>query len=288
MLTALAPAAAPETHTQSTSLGDVAYWDVGAPDSSEVRILLHGLPTSKELWLPVLDAMPEGRTVVVDLLDFGQSSAIDPFTLDHRKRAQAIDELRGELGINTFDLIAHDLGASVAVDYMGLFSDRVEQLVLMSAPVYPDFEEPVVVDLVRKRWLGMPLLRLMPRLLYRRTILHGLVHKSALDDVQMSAFKRDYAGRPGKERMWQSLSWGTPEEMFAGYPDILQDIAIPTLLIHGQHDPYIPLEHAHRMDEDIPDSKLVIIERGAHFLPIDTPQEVAAALSAFLTPEETP
>jgi len=261
---------------------------VGAPDSSEVRILLHGLPTSKELWLPVLDALPEGRTVVVDLLDFGQSSAIDPFTLDHRKRAQAIDELRGELGINTFDLIAHDLGASVAVDYMGQFSDRVEHLVLMSAPVYPDFEEPVVVELVRKRWLGMPLLRLMPRLLYRRTIQRGLVHKAALDDVQMSAFKRDYAGRSGKERLWQSLSWGTPEEMFAGYPDILQDIAVPTLLIHGQHDPYIPLEHAHRMDEDIPDSELVIIERGAHFLPIDTPQEVAAALSAFLAPEETP
>lgn len=288
LLTAMAPAATPETHTQSTSLGDVAYWDIGAPDSSEVRILLHGLPTSKELWINVLDALPAGRTVVVDLLDFGQSSAIDPFTLDHRKRAQAIDELRGELGINTFDLIAHDLGASVAVDYLDQFGDRVERLVLMSAPVYPDFAEPAVVDLVRKRWIGMPLLRLMPRVLYRRTLLRGLVHNSALDDVQMSAFKRDYSSRAGKERLWQSLSWGTPEEMFAAYPEILKRIAAPTLLIHGQHDPYIPLEHAHRMDEDIPDSELVIIERGAHFLPIDTPQEVAAALSAFLTSEEAP
>lgn len=288
LLTALAHAATPETHTQSTSLGDVAYWDVGEQDSDTVRILLHGLPTSKELWSEVLDALPPGRTVVVDLLDFGQSSAIDPFTLDHRKRAQAIDELRGELGINTFALIAHDLGASVAVDYMDQFGDRVERLVLMSSPVYPDFAEPMVVDLVRKRWIGMPLLRLMPRVLYRRTILRGLVHNSALDDTQMSAFKRDYAGRAGKERMWQSLSWGTPEEMFAEYPDILKDIVVPTLLIHGRSDPYIPLEHAHRMDEDIPDSELVIIERGAHFLPIDTPEEVAAALTAFLLPQESP
>ena len=286
--TMLAHAATPETHTRSTSLGDVAYWDVGTLDSSEVRILLHGLPTSKELWLPVLDALPEGRTVVVDLLDFGQSSAIDPFTLDHPKRAQAIDELRGELGINTFDLIAHDLGASVAVNYMALFGDRVEGLVLMSAPVYPDLVEPVMIELARKRWLGMPMLRLMPRLLYRQLILRGLVHKSALDEVQVSAFTRDYARRAGKERLWQNLSWGTPAEMFTDYPSIIQDIGIPTLLIHGKYDPYIPIEHAHRMDEDIPDSELVIIERGAHFLPIDTPQEVAAALSAFLAPEETP
>ena len=42
------------------------------------------------------------------------------------------------------------------------------------------------------------------------------------------------------------------------------------------------------MDDDIPDAALVIIERGAHFLPIDTPEEVAAALSAFLSPEERP
>jgi pimeloyl-ACP methyl ester carboxylesterase len=280
----MADAATPPTQTRSTSLGDVAYWDVGDAESDDVRILLHGLPTSKELWIDVLDGLPEGRTIVVDLLDFGQSSAIDPATLTHPLRARAIDELRGELGINTFTLIAHDLGASVAVDYMDRYGDRVERLVLMSPPVYPDFEEPAVVELVRKRWIGMPLLRLMPRTLYRRAIRKGLVHKSALSDIQMQAFLRDYDGLAGKERMWRNLSWGTPEEMFAGYPAILKDLAVPTLLIHGAQDPYIPLEHARRMDEDIPHSTLVVIDRGAHFLPMDTPDEVAAAISAFLAP----
>lgn len=284
LLTAPISAATPTTLSQSTSLGEVAYWDLGDPESKDVRVLIHGLPTSKELWVNVIDKLPEGRTVVVDLLDFGESSAVDPFNLDHPRRAQAIDELRGELGINTFTLIAHDLGASVAIDYMDQFGDRIESLVLLSSPVYPDFQEPGVVDLVRQRWIGMPLLRVMPRVLYRQTIRKGLVHKAALDDFQMSAFLRDYDGRSGKERMWQNLSWGTPEEMFADYPDIMKDIAVPTLLLHGQQDPFIPLEHARRMDEDIPDSTLIIIETGAHFLPIDTPDEVAEAISVFLSP----
>ena len=286
LLAASLLAAPPTTSVQTTSLGDVAYWDVGEPDSARVLILLHGLPTSKELWIEVLDELPEGRIVVVDLLDFGESSAVDAFTLDHSKRAQAIDELRGELGINTFTLIAHDLGSSVAVDYMGQFGDRVEKLVLMSSPVYPDFEEPGVVDLARKRAIGMTLLRLMPRVLYKATIRRGLVHKSALDSYQTAAFVRDYGGRAGKERLWLSLSWGTPEEMFADYPDIMKRITVPTLVIHGQEDPFIPIEHAHRMDEDIPDSTLVLIDNGAHFLPIDTPAEVAAAISAFVAPTE--
>ena len=141
--------------------------------------------------------------------------------------------------MNTFTLVAHDLGASVAIDYMGQFGDRVEKLVLMSSPVYPDFEEPAVVDLVRKRWIGMPLLRLMPRVMYRRAIRKGLVHKTTLDAFQMEAFARDYRGVAGKERMWQNLSWGTPSEMFADYPEIMKDIAVPTLIIQGRHDPYI-------------------------------------------------
>jgi len=180
LLAAPIDAATPITHTQSTSLGDVACWDIG-------------------------DAQ----------------GATDPFTLQHARRAQAM-------------------------------------------------------------------LRLMPRMLYRRSILKGLVHRSALDSHQMEVFLRDDDDRSGKERLWQNISRGTPKEMFATCPDIMKNIAVPTLLIHGQHDPCIPIEHAHRMDEDIPDSELVIIEHGAHFLPIDTPEEVAGVISAFLAPEEAP
>ena len=69
--------------------------------------------------------------------------------MTHKQRADVLDELRSHLKLETFILVAHDLGASVAMDYMGKYGQHVAQLVLMSPPVYPDFQEPRVVKMVR-------------------------------------------------------------------------------------------------------------------------------------------
>ncbi|MFT4978451.1 MAG: haloalkane dehalogenase [Myxococcota bacterium] len=284
LLIAAALAAPPETRVTPTSLGTVAWLDArerGEPEQT-VAVFVHGLPTSKELWLDVLDAMPDQPAIAVDLLDFGESRAGDPEGLDHTLRAQALDELCESLGLEQIILVAHDLGSSVAVDYMGAYGQRVERLALMSSPVYPDFEEPGVVDLVRKRWLGLPLLRIAGRAMYRSTLRKGLHNKDRYTDREDAVFRRDYSGWKGKRRMWDNLSWGTPEVFFADYPAIMKGIAVPTLVLHGAQDPFIPLVHAHRLDADIPDSELIIIEGAAHFIPLDVPLAVAEALTAFI------
>jgi 2-hydroxymuconate-semialdehyde hydrolase len=70
--------------------------------------------------------------------------------------------------------------------------------------------------------------------------------------------------------------------VFRDYPAILRAIPAPTLLIHGRRDPYIPLADSLRALEVIPAAKLVVVDEGAHFLPIDTPEEVGHALNRFL------
>lgn len=287
LLALISAALAYPVRSTDTPLGTVAWLDArdrGASDQA-VAVFVHGLPTSKELWIDVLDAMPEQPAIAVDLLDFGQSSARAPLVLDHRKRAEALDDLLDALGLEKVILVAHDLGASVAIDYMGLHGERVERLALLSSPVYPDFDEPGVVDLVRKRWLGMPLLRLSGRAMYRATLRRGLYNEDRYTAREDALFDRDYGGAAGKRRMWQNLWWGTPEAFFAGYPEIMKSIAVPVLLLHGAQDPFIPLIDAHRMDADIPDSELIILDRAAHFLPLDVPERVAAALAAFFTAE---
>jgi len=271
-----------------TSLGTVSWLDArdrGDPEATVV-VFLHGLPTSKELWLDVLDAMPEQPAIAVDLLDFGESRARDPAALDHTARALAVEELCASLGLEQIILVAHDLGSSVAIDYMEAHGDRVERLALLSSPVYPDFEEPDVVSLVRKRWIGMPLLRLAGPAIYRSTLKRGLHNPERYTDREHDLFHRDYSGGAGKRRMWQNLWWGTPDEMFAGYPAVMRDISVPTLVLHGAQDPFIPTAHAHRMDRDIPDSELIIIEGAGHFIPLDVPDAVAGALSDFLSAED--
>jgi pimeloyl-ACP methyl ester carboxylesterase len=58
----------------------------------------------------------------------------------------------------------------------------------------------------------------------------------------------------------------------------------PTLVVWGAEDRVLPPAFAHRFAELIPGAAdPVLIEGAAHFLQEDRPDEVAAAIRAFLT-----
>lgn len=260
--------------------GRVAYRR--RPGGTQPVLLVHGLPTAKELWDPVTAHLAPGlATVAVDLLDYGESAKVGR-SLTHRQRAATLDELRAHLGWEQFALVAHDLGASVAVDYMGEFGRFVSRLVLLSPPVYPDFVEPFIVKLFRLPGLGEAGVLLLKRAALALAIRRGLVHRDGYSAAFERALLSAYAGAAGRAALMRNLRWGRPHTVFADYPAILRRVTCPTLVIQGRRDPYIPYDHAVRLTRDVADARLVTVEDGAHFLPIDTPQAVAAALNDFL------
>lgn len=48
--------------------------------------------------------------------------------------------------------------------------------------------------------------------------------------------------------------------------DRLGEIAMPTLVIHGDHDPVFPLGHAEALRREIPDGELLVLEQAGHLL----------------------
>lgn len=271
-----------------SSFGWLAYQDTETEASPIV--LIHGLPTCKELFHPVLPHLNQNfRLIAVDLNDYGESEKLPQFTskkpgegMTHKQRAHVLDELRAHLGFDTFILVAHDLGASVAIDYMGSYAQHVEKLVLMSPPVYPDFREPGVVKLVRMPYVGEALTAVLQSFLLHNSISRGLVNKSNYTSELRAAMAKPFESKAGRAALLRNLRWGRPTVFFADYPRIITEMSTPTLIIHGQQDPFIPLSHARRLQKDIANAQLVVIEDGAHFLPIDTPEQVAKAINNFL------
>lgn len=271
-----------------SSFGRFAYTDTKT--GTLPIILMHGLPTCKELFLPVLPHLNQNfQLITVDLNDYGESEKLPQFTskkpgkgMTHKQRADVLDELRLHLGLETFILVAHDLGASVAMDYMGKYEQHVNQLVLMSPPVYPDFQEPTVVKIVRSPYLGEILTAVLQNLLLHNSLSKGLVNKNNYTADLRAAMVKPFHGKTGRAALLRNLRWGRPAEFFADYPHIMQEINTSTLIIQGKQDPFIPLSHAQRLQKDITNAQLVIIENGAHFLPIDTPEQVAEAINEFI------
>ncbi len=264
----------------TSSHGRIQFTD--SQNGRQPIIFMHGLPTAKELWQPMLPYLTAHyRCITFDLNDYGQSEKIGR-PISHKQRADVLDELRAHLGLPQFTLVAHDLGSSVAVDYMGKYGQFVQNLVVMSPPVYPDFKEPAIVKLVRIRGLGAMLVRMIRPLLFNIGIKQGLVHKQNFTPDLLHAFADPFANKAGQAALLRNLRWGRPFQVFREYPQIIQTIAVPTLIIQGRHDPYIPHNQVERMHQMIADSKLVYIEDGSHFLPIDTPEAISQEIRNFI------
>jgi len=262
-----------------TPQGELCYVDSGGDGAP--AIFLHGLPTAKELWFPTLAAIgPQIRAIVPDLLGYGGSER-PTRRVHHREQAAAIDALRAHLGLSRVHLIAHDLGASVAIDVLRDYAAAIDRLILISAPVYPDFREPAIVRLLRLPLLGPALLSIGTGLLFQVALRRGQHDPSRLSPRLRAAMVAPYAGAAGRRALRKNLWWGRPAEVFADYPAILRHITAPTLVLHGCDDPYIPIEHARRLAA-LKNFRLTMIPAGSHFLPIDAPEPLAEAILQHL------
>jgi pimeloyl-ACP methyl ester carboxylesterase len=63
--------------------------------------------------------------------------------------------------------------------------------------------------------------------------------------------------------------------------DLLPHIAVPTLLIWGEHDGRSPLGVAHQFERAIPDTKLVVIPGAGHVTNLERPDEFNDAVREF-------
>jgi proline iminopeptidase len=64
--------------------------------------------------------------------------------------------------------------------------------------------------------------------------------------------------------------------------EAIRQIAVPTLIMVGRHDPQVPLANSERMAAAIPGSRLVIFEQSGHFPYIEEPDAFRAALQQFI------
>jgi pimeloyl-ACP methyl ester carboxylesterase len=63
---------------------------------------------------------------------------------------------------------------------------------------------------------------------------------------------------------------------------LLSRIAVPTLVIVGEHDTITPRTESYKLNEGIPDSNLVVIDNAGHFPMLEQPRQFNRVIRGFL------
>ena len=112
---------------------NVAYFEAmpDIPEDDVTYLLLHGLGNSLAFWVEVAPALGRARrTIALDIPGFARSpSPIDGFRLIHV--SAAISKICRSLDINNCVLVAHSMGAFVALQLMAIEPNRFCRLILV-------------------------------------------------------------------------------------------------------------------------------------------------------------
>ena len=137
-------------------------------------VCFHGFPTSSWDWhrlLPLLTA--HFRVLIFDFPGYGLSEKSPDRDYSLLKHMDAVEALLQLLNITEFDLLAHDMGASVACELLYRLEEsrtslKLRSLTLLNAGIYIDMHQPLPTQrLLRTPVLGALFARLSSYRVFR-------------------------------------------------------------------------------------------------------------------------
>jgi pimeloyl-ACP methyl ester carboxylesterase len=221
-------------------------------------LLLHGFPTTRRLWAEVAPRLAGFRCIAPDLIGYGGSPDADDVGME--TQARWLLELLDELEIPTVSVVAHDVGTAAAQILAVRAPERVRKLMLMDG-VYETEWAMAAVESIRS-WDPAQAARLQPVLARKLRTIRELLGA--------------YAGEEGGRRLIHAARCLDPRQT-AGITARLRSSGVPVRVIWGADDSYLPVETVARPLADALGAELVLLP-GGHFLPLENPEGVAAAL----------
>ena len=263
-----------EEHT--ITIDDVpVYFREGAEDKA--TLYLHGAPTSSDDWLPFLE-----RTggLAPDLIGFGRSGKGGHLDFSPTGLTNFAERFLAELDAGRVSLVGHGWGGAIALLLAAREPARVERLVLIDAvPLLQGFRWPRLVRIMRPPVAGELLMGSITRSMLGRLLRSGTVRPGAWSDAELRTVWDQFD--QGTQRALLRLHRRAEEQRLAELRSELASLAVPTLIVWGERDPWLGVELGHAYAAWLADAKLHVVRGAGHWPWRDDPA-VVETVAEFL------
>lgn len=251
-------------------------------------VFIHGSGSPGLFWLPLLRQVDGVRAIVVDRPGFGLSDSLPDHSLPETGVGW-IGRLLDALELRSPILVGHSLGGLWALRFALATPERLTGLAMIGTPSLPGTRAPLPFRLMGTPGVGTLIARQRetPKS-FRRFA--GMVGEGDTIDAHpdlvelMVAVGNDpVASRALQHEIGSLISphalvsrTGLRREARVTEAD-LRKLAVPTLLVWGDHDPVGSADAARRIQARIPHADLHVVH-GGHAPWLGQPTQIAAAL----------
>ncbi|MFZ5783117.1 MAG: alpha/beta hydrolase [Pseudomonadota bacterium] len=245
-------------------------------------VLLHGSLGSLQVWDGwARELGDEARLIAVDLPGHGLTGAWprDEYTIE--AYADFVEVLVDTMDLDRFVLVGHSMGGAVAWTFAATRPDRVSQLILVDSAGFPspDDQAPLALRIARLPLLGEISSYFRPEARVRRSLASAYADpaQATAERVRRHAELQRFPGN--REATLQRARLQEPLD-----PTPLRRLKVPTLILWGGRDPWVPVADAFRFQNGIKGAELEIFSELGHYPMEEDPKATAAAVAAFLRP----
>ena len=252
----------------------IHYWDVG---SGPVVVLVHGLGSSKEDWLPVVGPLSRNhRLLIPDQIGFGHSDK-PLVSYSVQTFVDFLDEFLRQMKVEKASLVGESLGGWVSALYVTEISDTerisvVDKLVLADAPGLKE-QTPTIPDFNASLQSSG---RLLKSLFY---------NSSWINDERL---RQSFAHRLAANDGYTIQSFVNNPALASEFlDDKLSKIRVPTLVVWGKQDQLVPFSSGEKYAAGISGARLVAFDKCGHIPKAEKTAEFVSAVMAFLDTSTT-
>ena len=257
-------------------------------------VLMHGGPGADHWTMnPFRRLADEFTLVFYDHRCNGRSQGAPVESMTWENLTADADTLRERLGFESWTVLGHSFGGTVALEYALRYPDRVSRLILLDTGGDAWWPQHNAAELLARRGYSPKVVRLV------RRFFNGRVAANRAQSA-MLRFGGAYFHRKGLPLLWvmaRDLVHGEWRSVFRGEPLVfagrhlfpgwsvmhrLGEIRAPTLVIAGRDDFLFPPEHQAQLAAGIPGARLEIVERAGHNPHAEQPAVVMEAVRRFL------
>jgi pimeloyl-ACP methyl ester carboxylesterase len=267
-------------------------WDIShrvdGADGPDVT-LVHGFPTSSWDWARVVDGLAgEARLVSFDLLGQGYSAKPAGHAYSVGEQADILEAVWAAAGVRDTLLVAHDLGATVALEALarhaeGALPVRLRGVVLLNGGLYPELHRPTAgQQALADPEHGPAVAAMLTAELFTAGLAETFGPEHRPGDAELAALWAIVSHDDGQLRMPEILAYmeerRRKRERWVG---ALEATDLPLRFVWGMLDPISGAHIAARLAERFPPDRLDALADVGHWPAIEDPAAVIAAVRAL-------
>jgi pimeloyl-ACP methyl ester carboxylesterase len=256
-----------------------------------VLLFVHGMAGSSETWREVLPALARDYTVVAPDL-FGHGASDKP-RQDYSLGAHAnvLRDLMIALRIDRATVVGQSLGGGIAMQLAYQHPQRCERLVLVASGGLGSEVSWIL------RALTLPGAEYLMPVLFPSFVrdagnaLGRSLRRLGLRAPHLEEEWRSYVAltEPGNRHAFVRTLHSVVDpsgQSVSAHDRLYLSSSLPTLIVWGRRDRFIPVEHATAAHDAIPGSRLVIFEESGHFPHTEEPEHFVEVVAEFVDTTE--